>query len=150
MPCPTKPAYICLRLRSCDDHVGQVTTWRGLVGGQQPLLIELTLAYDEGLATLPTLTRLIIAVQGTERLFALLSVTPSSQASEYDLTVLPLPDDVPAGASERLVNLGYAASLEFQATDKLAKDMDRLLEWLELRDNVQQVALGSANRFHKN
>jgi hypothetical protein len=143
---PEIPAFLLLHLRSIDDD-GGLLSWRGPVGGQQPLAALLTLAYTDQLARLQKLT--IIELQlglGYSRQFALLSIEPAPTADHVDLSLFDLTDIEPAEPQTS----SFSHTIEFEGSPKMAADINRLFERISLHSNTQQVALRSGQRYTSN
>lgn len=90
MSTPKKAAFLVLKLRTIDDHLGQVLSWRGPVGGKQALRAKLTMSYDASLAKLPFASAIEVDVHGTLRLFGLISVEPAPDAREEAMEFVPV------------------------------------------------------------
>lgn len=95
------PAFLLLKLRSIDDDQGAIESWRGLVGSQQSLGIELTLHYDARILALPQAALLPVDLgNGVQRLCVLLSVEPAPDAVTTALAIRVL-DREPAQVPNR-------------------------------------------------
>jgi hypothetical protein len=145
---PEIPAFLLLHLRSIDDDASAILSWRGAIGGQQPLAAQLTLAYTDHLAKLPKLSPIELQLGvGYSRLFALVSVEPAPEARKIDLALFDLaPEPEPAKAEPSL----FSHTIEFEASPKLAADLQKFVEFISLRGNTSQVALRSGERLWSN
>jgi hypothetical protein len=132
------PAFLRLKLRTTDDELGQLLSWRGRVGGRVPLYTTLVLHYDDDMA-------------GIKRQYGVLSVEPAPDATEVSLEVRRLEQPAPEAAEPDLADMGsFYHSAEFEATGQLAADIAQLADWLAMRAQTREVAQGGLARLSAN
>lgn len=127
------PPFLLLKLRSSDDDAGAIPTWRGLIGGQKPLLVTVTMAYHDRVAALGVGAAVAMDVHGQPRTFTLLSIGPAPDAQESSVVLSSL-----LAPSE-----SFTHSLDFEAGPELATDIERLHQAFELSCCAQRVLHGT-------
>jgi hypothetical protein len=145
------PAFLRLKLRTTDDELGQLLSWRGRVGGRVPLYTTLVLHYDDDVAALRVGAPIVLDMAGIKRQYGVLSVEPAPDATEVSLEVRRLEQPAPEAAEPDLADMGsFYHSAEFEATGQLAADIAQLADWLAMRAQTREVAQGGLARLSAN